>query len=127
MSNLDITTLKEKLKNIPTPRPRTIDWYDEYPTNYEDATMRYSAPAKKVVNRCNNRYNKSENYAFELNFTNALKSYILQQKRAVSGLILTRRNHMQAPAIGTTFTHPPVFLIVLQSLLLIGIVKGWTI
>jgi len=29
MSNLDITTLKEKLKNIPTPRPRTIDWCDE--------------------------------------------------------------------------------------------------
>jgi hypothetical protein len=31
MSNPDITTLKEKLKNIPIPRPRTIDWCDEYP------------------------------------------------------------------------------------------------
>jgi len=33
MSNLDITTLKEKLKNIPTPRPRTIEWCDECPTS----------------------------------------------------------------------------------------------
>jgi hypothetical protein len=42
MSNPDITTLKEKLKNIPIPRPRTIDWCDEYPTSYGDSTMRHS-------------------------------------------------------------------------------------
>ena len=53
MSNLDITTLKEKLKNIPTPRPRTIDWCDEYPTSYGDATMRHSAPRQqsKVISK----------------------------------------------------------------------------
>ena len=53
MSNLDITTLKEKLKNIPTPRSRTIDWCDEYPTSYGDATMRHSAPRQqsKVIRK----------------------------------------------------------------------------
>ena len=47
MSNLDITTLKEKLKELKTPRPRTIDWCDEYPTSYGDATMRHSAPRQQ--------------------------------------------------------------------------------
>ncbi len=103
MSNLDITTLKEKLKNVPTPRPRTIDWCDERPTSYEDVTMRHSEPAEKSVNRYNNRYNKTEVDNFEFNFANAVKSYILQQKIAISESTLTRGNHMKAPAFGTTF------------------------
>jgi hypothetical protein len=77
MSNLDIATLKEKLKNIPTPRPRTIDWCDEYPTRYEDATMRHSTPAEKQVNSVGNSYHNSY-YKQEINIYD--KDYTLDEQ-----------------------------------------------
>ena len=108
MSNLDITTLKEKLKNIPTPRSRTIDWCDEYPTSYGDATMRHStAPAEKLSNQASDSYHNSYHNQ-EINvcvkdYTYDEQSFILQQLQTIIKQLFTGVNMVVIPAPGTIF------------------------
>ena len=108
MSNLNITTLKEKLKNIPTPRPRTIDWCDEYPTSYGDATMRHSAaPAEKQSNQVSdsyhNSYHKQETNIYDKDCTLGEQSFILQQLQTIIKQLFTGVNMVVIPAPGTIF------------------------
>ena len=109
MSNLDITTLKEKLKNIPTPRPRTIDWCDEYPTSYGDATMRHSAaPAEKQSNQVSdsyhNSYHKQEINVCVKDYTYDEQSFILLDLQAIIKQLFTGVSMVEIPAPGTIFT-----------------------
>jgi len=108
MSNLDITTLKEKLKNIPTPRPRTIDWCDEYPTTYEDATMRHSAPAEKqsnqVSNSYHNSYHKKEITLYNKAYTCDEQSFILLHIQTIIKQLFTGVSMVEIPAPGTIFS-----------------------
>jgi len=108
MSNLDITTLKEKLKNIPTPRPRTIDWCDEYPTSYGDATMRHSAaPAEKQSNQVSdsyhNSYHKQEINVCVKDYTYDEQSFILLDLQAIIKQLFTGVSMVGIPAPGTIF------------------------
>ena len=106
MSNLDITTLKEKLKNIPTPQPRTIDWCDEYPTSYGDATMRHSAaPAEKLSNQVSDSYHNSYHNQ-EINvcvkdYTYDEQSFILLDLQAIIKQLFTGVSMVGIPAPGT--------------------------
>ena len=108
MSNLDITTLKEKLKNIPTPQPRTIDWCDEYPTSYGDATMRHSAaPAEKLSNQVSDSYHNSYHNQ-EINvcvkdYTYDEQSFILLDLQAIIKQLFTGVSMVGIPAPGTIF------------------------
>ena len=106
MSNLDITTLKEKLKNIPTPRPRTIDWCDEYPTSYGDATMRHSAaPTEKQSNQVSdsyhNSYHKQEINVCVKDYTYDEQSFILIDLQAIIKQLFTGVSMVGIPAPGT--------------------------
>ena len=106
MSNLDITTLKEKLKNIPTPQPRTIDWCDEYPTSYGDATMRHSAaPAEKQSNQVSdsyhNSYHKKERNVCVKDYTYDEQSFILLDLQAIIKQLFTGVSMVGIPAPGT--------------------------
>ena len=104
MSNLDITTLKEKLKNIPTPRPRTIDWCDEYPTSYGDATMRHSTPrqqSNQVSDSYHNSYHKQETNIYDKDCTLDEQSFILQQLQMIIKQLFTGVNMVGIPAPGT--------------------------
>ena len=108
MSNLDITTLKEKLKNIPTPQPRTIDWCDEYPTSYGDATMRHSAaPAEKQSNQVSdsyhNSYHKQEINVCVKDYTYDEQSFILIDLQAIIKQLFTGVSMVGIPAPGTIF------------------------
>jgi hypothetical protein len=105
MSNLDITTLKEKLKNIPTPRPRTIEWCDKYPISYEDATMRYSAPAEKQSNKASNSYHnsyhKQEIKTCNKDYMCDEQSFILLHLQTTTKQLFTGVNMVGIPAPGT--------------------------
>ena len=104
MSNLDITTIKEKLKNIPTPRPRTIDWCDEYPTSFGDATMRHSAPRQRsnqVSDSYHNSYHKQETNIYDKDCTLDEQSFILQQLQTIIKQLFTGVNMVGIPAPGT--------------------------
>ena len=106
MSNLDITTLKEKLKNIPTPQPRTIDCCDEYPTSYGDATMRHSAPrqqSNQVSDSYHNSYHKQETNIYDKDCTLDEQSFILQQLQTIIKQLFTGVNMVGIPAPGTIF------------------------
>ena len=112
MSNLDITTIKEKLKNIPTPRPRTIDWCDEYPTSYGDATMRHSAaPAEKQSNQVSdsyhNSYHKQEINVCVKDYTYDEQSFILLDLQAIIKQLFTGVSMVEIPAPGTIFSKNP--------------------
>ena len=110
MSNLDITTLKEKLKNIPTPQPRTIDCCDEYPTSYGDATMRHSAPrqqSNQVSDSYHNSYHKQETNIYDKDCTLDEQSFILQQLQTIIKQLFTGVNMVGIPAPGTIFSKNP--------------------
>ena len=111
MSNLDITTLKGKLKNIPTPRPRTIEWCDKYPISYEDATMRYSAPAEKQSNKASNSYHnsyhKQEIKTCNKDYMCDEQSFILLHLQTTTKQLFTGVNMVGIPAPGTIFSKNP--------------------
>ena len=106
MSNLDITTLKEKLKELNTPRPRTIDWCDEYPTSYGDATMRHSAPRQQpevisnnntdLINHLPEQIDKVVNSV--LNGSNILKSVDIKVSTCKSSIKTTITFDSKQPA-----------------------------
>ena len=104
MSNPDITTLKEKLKNIPIPRPRTIDWYDEYPASYGDATMRHSTPrqqSNQVSDSYHNSYHKQEINVCVKDYTYDEQSFILIDLQAIIKQLFTGVSMVGIPAPGT--------------------------